>query len=104
MILIHKEMLGISIFILPLKNSPLMENKSNKLNIEFVEHMGFYIPKSDVDGFDSETNGMSSPSVNENGVCWDETCQKLGYCRLKVKRNKCSSYKKPINQIELPFK
>ena len=32
-----------------------------------------------------------------------ETCQKLGYCRLKAKKKKCSSYKKPINQIELPF-
>jgi hypothetical protein len=80
-----------------------MENQPNRLNIEFVHHMGYYIPKSDVEGFDPETNGMSSPSVDENGICWDETCQKLGYCRLKVKKKKCSSYKKPINQIELPF-
>ncbi len=60
-----------------------MENQSNKLNIEFVEHMGNYIPKSDVEGFDPETNGMLRPSVDEKGICWDETCQKLGYCRLK---------------------
>ena len=80
-----------------------MEKQPNKLNIEFVEHMGYYIPKTDVEGFDPETNGMSSPSVDENGICWDETCQKLGYCRQKVERKKYSNYKKPINQIELPF-
>ena len=80
-----------------------MENQLNGLNIEFVHHMGYNIPKSDVEGFDPETNGMSSPSVDENGVCWDERCQKLGYCRKKMKRKKRSSYKKPINQIELPF-
>ena len=76
---------------------------ANKLNIEFVDHMGYYIPKTDVEGFNPETNGMSGPSVDDNGICWDETCQKLGYCRLKVKKKKCSSYKKPINQIALPF-
>lgn len=80
-----------------------MENQANKFNIEYVEHMGYYIPKSDVEGFDPETNGMSSPSVDENGICWDETCQKLGYCRLKEKKKKCSSYKKPVNQTELRF-
>ena len=52
-------------------------------HVEYVEHMGYYIPKSDVEGFDPETNGMSGPSVDENGICWDERCQKLGYCRLK---------------------
>ena len=66
---------------------------SNKLNIEFVDHMGYYIPKTDVEGFDPETNGMSGPSVDDNGICWDETCQNLGYCRLKAKKKKCSSYK-----------
>ena len=60
-----------------------MESDPNKLKIEFVEHMGYYIPKTDVEGFDPETNGMLRPSVDEKGICWDETCQKLGYCRLK---------------------
>ena len=45
-----------------------MENQPNKLNIE---------------GFDPETNGRSRPSVGENGISWDETYQKIGYCRLK---------------------
>lgn len=45
-----------------------MENQSNKLNIEFVEHMGYYIPKTDVKGFDPETNGMSSASIEEKRV------------------------------------
>ncbi len=58
-------------FYLPPKNSPIIENMLNKLNIKYVEYMG--------------------------------TCQKLGYCRLKAKKKKCSSYKKPSNQIELPF-
>jgi len=40
-----------------------MENQPNKLNIE---------------GFDPETNGRSRPMVGENGICWDETCQKIG--------------------------
>ena len=64
-----------------------MKNQLKKLNIEFVEHMGYYIPKSDVEGFDPETNGMSSPSVDENGICWDETCQKLGCFKMKMKLN-----------------
>ena len=66
---------------------------ANKFNIEYVEHMGYYIPKTDVEGFDPETNGMSGPSVDDNGICWDETCQKLSYCRLKAKKKKCTSYK-----------
>ena len=79
-----------------------MESDSNKLNIEFVEHMGYYIPKSDVEGFDPDTS-FDGPKLDENGICFDETCQSLGYCKLKVKKKKCSSYKKTINQIELPF-
>jgi len=90
-------------FYLPPKISPILENLANKLNIEYVEHLGYYIPKSDVEGFDPETNGMSGPSVDDNGICRDETCQKLGYCRLKKKKKKCSTYKMLINQIELPF-
>jgi hypothetical protein len=30
-----------------------MDNQPNKLNIELVDHMGYYIPKSDVEGFDA---------------------------------------------------
>jgi hypothetical protein len=33
-----------------------MENQSNKLNIEFVEHMGYYITKSVFEGFDIHGN------------------------------------------------
>ena len=55
-------------FYFPPKFLHNMENQPNKLNIE---------------GFDPETNGRSRPSVGENGICWDLTCQKLGYCRLK---------------------
>ena len=44
--------------------------------------MGYYIPKSDVESFDPETYGWDKPVVDEKGICWDETCQKLGYCRL----------------------
>jgi hypothetical protein len=58
-----------------------MENQPNKLNIEFVEHMGYYIPKSDVEGFDPDTY-FEGPKVDEKGICWDERCQKFGYCRL----------------------
>ncbi len=32
-----------------------MASELNKLNIEFVEHMGYYIPKNDVEGFDPNT-------------------------------------------------
>lgn len=79
-----------------------MESDSNKLKIEFVEHMGYYIPKNDVEGFDPNTY-FEGPNLDENGICFDETCQNLGYCKLKVKKKKCSSYKKPIDQIEIPF-
>jgi hypothetical protein len=59
-----------------------MENQPNKLNIEFVDHMGYYIPKSDVEGFDSDTY-FEGPKVDDNGIRFDEECQKLGYCKLK---------------------
>lgn len=59
-----------------------MEIQSNKLNIEFIEHMGYYIPKSDVEGFDPDTY-FEGPKVDDNGICFDEECQKLGYCKLK---------------------
>ena len=42
-----------------------MENQSNKLNIEFVEHMGYYIPKTDVEEFYPEINNMSSLTVDK---------------------------------------
>ena len=63
-----------------------MKNQFKKLNIEFVTHMGYYIPKSDVEGFDPETY-FDGPILDENGLCDDETCQKLGYCRLKRQNN-----------------
>ena len=59
-----------------------MVNKSKKLGIEFVTHMGYYIPKSAVEDFDPETH-FDGPVVDENGLCDDESCQKLGYCKLK---------------------
>jgi hypothetical protein len=31
-----------------------MIDRKNKLNIEFVTHMGLYIPKTDLEGFDPE--------------------------------------------------
>ena len=59
-----------------------MEIDSNKLNIEFVEHMGYYIEKSDLEGFDTHTY-FEGPKVGDNGICFDEECQKLRYCKLK---------------------
>lgn len=81
-----------------------MENQLNKLNIEFLEHMGYYIPKTDVEGFDPDTY-FDGPILDEKGLCGDKHCQELGYCRNKVKRErkKSSNYKKPINQFEIPF-
>ncbi len=59
-----------------------MENQSNKLNIEFVKYMGYFIPKTDVEGFNPETNGMLKPSVDEKVRWQDETCQQLGYFKF----------------------
>ena len=56
--------------------------RKNKLDIEFVTHMGYYIPKSAVEGFDPETY-FDGPFVDENGLCDDELCQKLEYYKLK---------------------
>jgi|688.fasta_scaffold2565430_1 hypothetical protein len=55
----------------------------SKLNIEFVEHMGYYIPKSAVEGFDPETYFDGPTKLDENGLCDNEICQKQGFCRLK---------------------
>ena len=60
----------------------MIKKHPNILNIEFVEHMGYYIPKSDVEGFDPDTY-FEGPKVDENSLCWNEICQQLGYCRLK---------------------
>lgn len=46
-----------------------MKNQPKGLNIEFIEHMRYYIPKLDVEGFDPDTYGWDSPVVDENGVC-----------------------------------
>jgi hypothetical protein len=59
-----------------------MGSDSNKLYIEFVEHMGYYIPKPDVDGFDLDTY-FEGPKIDDNDIFFDEECQKLGYCKLK---------------------
>ena len=43
-----------------------MKKQPNKLDIEFLEHMGgYYIPKLDVEGFDPETNKISILSVDK---------------------------------------
>jgi hypothetical protein len=80
-----------------------MENKSNKLNIEFVEYIGYYIPKTDLEGFNPDTY-FDGPKLDENGISFDENCQNLGYCKLKAEKRKCSNYKKPVNQIEVTLK
>jgi hypothetical protein len=67
-----------------------MTNNTKKLDIEFVTHMGYYIPKSAVEGFDPETY-FDGPIVDENGLCADETCQKLGYCRLKKQEDELAN-------------
>lgn len=64
-----------------------MVNQPIKFEIKFVEHKGYYITKSNVEGFDPNTYGWDKPVVDENGICWDETCQKSGYCRLN--KEKC---------------
>ncbi len=63
---------------------------SKKLNIEFVDHMGYYIPKSAVEGFDPETY-FDGPIKDENGLC--EKCRPFGYC---VEEDKTSE-SDPIN-------
>jgi hypothetical protein len=30
-----------------------------------------------------QINIFSGPKVDYNGICFDEECQKLGYCKLK---------------------
>lgn len=47
-----------------------MKNQPKKFDIEFVEHMGFYIPKSYVEGFDPVTY-FEGPKVDDNGICFD---------------------------------
>ena len=45
--------------------------------------MGYYIPKSDLVGFDPDIYGWDRPVVVETGICWDETCHNLVYYRIK---------------------
>lgn len=62
----------------------MMEEKHIKLDIEFVDYMGYYIPKSEIDNFDPTTY-FEGPRLNEIGNCTDEICQKQGYCKLAAK-------------------
>jgi len=74
----------------------------NKFNIEFFDHMGYYIPKSDVDRFDPDTY-FGGPILDEKVLCSDEKCQQLGYCKLKIKKNKNTTLKIDVNQLALNF-
>ena len=78
---------------------------AEKFKFDFVEHMGYYIPRTDVEGFDPETY-FDGPILDERGLCGDARCQKLGYCRNKVKRKARVKTKQLINpnQIEFSFK
>jgi|GEM_PF-5956768 len=60
---------------------------TKKLNIEFVEHKGYYIPKSAVEGFDPDTY-FDSPKLDENGLC--DKCRPYGYCIEKQEEEKNS--------------
>jgi hypothetical protein len=64
--------------------------------------MGYYIPKSDVDKFDPDTY-FDSPILDEKGLCSDEKCQQLGYCKLKRKKIKNTRLKIDVNQLALNF-
>ena len=57
-----------------------MENISTILNIDFVEHLGYFIPRSVVEGFDPETY-FDGPVLDINGLCYDDECQKMGKCK-----------------------
>ena len=59
-----------------------MSNKPIKLDTDFVNHMGYFIHKDEVEGFDPDTY-FDGPILDENGLCENEICQQLGYCRLK---------------------
>ena len=55
-----------------------------QLDIEFVHHMGYYIPKTEVENFDPTTY-FEGPRLGNIENCKDEICQKQGYCRLVKK-------------------
>ena len=74
----------------------------HKLKIEFFDHMGYYIPKSDVDGFDPDTY-FDGPILDEKGLCTDKKCQQLEYCKLKRKKKKIATLKIDDNQLALDF-
>ncbi len=81
-----------------------MKDQPHKLNFEFVTHMGYYIPKADVEGFNPHTY-FDGPVLDEKGLCGDKRCQELGYCRRKAKKKAKPKPIKKINkdQIEFPF-
>ena len=64
--------------------------------------MGYYIPKSSVDAFDPDTY-FDAPILDEKGLCTDEKCQHLGYCKLKIKKKKNTTLKIDVNQLALNF-
>lgn len=80
----------------------LIKYIKSKLDIEFVNYMSYYIPQSDVDGFDPDTY-FDGPILDEKGLCSNEKCQQLGYCRLKKKRKKIHRIKIDVNQLALDF-
>ena len=73
----------------------MLINNSDFLLLYDTKNVYFYLPP--------KISPTMANKLNIEFLEHIETCQKLGYCRLKAKKKKCSSYKKPINQIELPF-
>lgn len=64
--------------------------------------MGYYIPKSDVEGFDPDTY-FEGPILDANGICHDAKCQELGYCRLKGNPKMPKRVKKNEKQLSFDF-
>ena len=49
---------------------------TNGIEIGIVDYMGFFIPKSSIEGF-SDTY-FANPVLDENGLC--DKCRPFGYC------------------------
>jgi len=54
------------------------------------------------EGFDPDTY-FDGPLIDANGLCSNERCQQLGYCRLNKKRKQIKKLEFDINQLSFQF-
>ncbi len=86
----------------PPLNLIFMENQPNKLNIEFVDHMGYYIPITDVKGFDPEKMACLAHLLMRTAYAGMKLVKNLVIAGLRLKRRNVRVIKNQLIKLNFP--